>query len=284
MKKTMLFILIIFVATIFANAQGSEIFMNDKLEKKWETEKKFDVPESVCYDKERDVIYVANMVGDEARNEKQGFISKLSPDGKILDLKWVTGITSPKGMGIYKNSLFVAELNSVVEIDIEKGEIKRIYRTLNAKFLNDIAVCKGGAVFISDMKGNAIYQIKDGKIQLFIQSDKLNNPNGLFVEKETLLVGLDGKVVKIDIYSKNISDYILNTGGIDGIVPDGKGNYMISDWAGNVYLINPAKEKVKLLGTAAAKINAADIDYVIGKNILYVPTFFDNRVMAYSIK
>lgn len=280
----MLFILIIFVATIFANAQGSEIFMNDKLEKKWETEKKFDVPESVCYDKERDVIYVANMVGDEARNEKQGFISKLSPDGKILDLKWVTGITSPKGMGIYKNSLFVAELNSVVEIDIEKGEIKRIYRTLNAKFLNDIAVCKGGAVFISDMKGNAIYQIKDGKIQLFIQSDKLNNPNGLFVEKETLLVGLDGKVVKIDIYSKNISDYILNTGGIDGIVPDGKGNYMISDWAGNVYLINPAKEKVKLLGTAAAKINAADIDYVIGKNILYVPTFFDNRVMAYSIK
>jgi len=49
-------------------------------------------------------------------------------------------------------------------------------------------------------------------------------------------------------------------------------------------LIKPGEEKVKLLDTTPQEINAADIDYIPSKNLLLVPTFFDDRVMAYELK
>jgi hypothetical protein len=39
-----------------------------------------------------------------------------------------------------------------------------------------------------------------------------------------------------------------------------------------------------LLNTSTEKINAADIKYIPANHLLLVPTFLDNRVMAYEIK
>jgi hypothetical protein len=40
----------------------------------------------------------------------------------------------------------------------------------------------------------------------------------------------------------------------------------------------------KLLDTTEQKISSADIDYDSKTKTLYVPTFFTNRVMAYSLE
>jgi hypothetical protein len=40
---------------------------------------------------------------------------------------------------------------------------------------------------------------------------------------------------------------------------------------------------IKLLDTSEVEINTADIDYVPGKNMVLVPTFFTNRVDAYKL-
>ena len=134
------------------------------------------------------------------------------------------------------------------------------------------------------MTANKIYRISKGSIDVWLESELLNNPNGLFVENGSLLIGITDSVLKADLQTKELTVYIQNTGGIDGIVPDGKRNYLISDWEGHIHLINPNKEKVKLLDTTTENINAADIDYVISKKMLLVPTFFDNRVMAYKLE
>jgi len=84
--------------------------------------------------------------------------------------------------------------------------------------------------------------------------------------------------------TKKAEKYILNTGSIDGLVSNGKGSYLISDWAQNVYLVHPKKEKVLLLNTGSKNINAADIEYIPEKKLLLVPTFFDNSVRAYKIE
>ena len=39
----------------------------------------------------------------------------------------------------------------------------------------------------------------------------------------------------------------------------------------------------KLLDTKDQKINAADIGYIESQELLLVPTFFDNRVVAYKV-
>jgi sugar lactone lactonase YvrE len=269
---------------LMAFTMEAQSFVSDKLSRKWETPALLGVPESVCFDTDRNVIYVSCIVGAPADKDGNGYISKVSADGHIIAAEWVKGLNAPKGMGIAGNYLYVSDITRVVWIDIARSEIAGSLEIPGSQFLNDITSDGKGNVYVSDMNGNAIYVIADGKYKLLAKSEELNGPNGLFFEGNRLLAGLKDRVVSIDPAGGSMKDYILHTGGIDGLVPDGKGNYLISDWSGRIHLIHPSKEKEKLLDTTPDEINAADIDFVISKKLLLVPTFFDNRVIAYELK
>jgi len=255
-----------------------------KLIKLWETPKSMLTCESIYFDSERSLIYVSNINGQPLEKNEKGFISQLSPDGEVLIEKWIGGLNAPKGMGVFADKLYVTDIDQVIEIDIVKGEISTRYPAEGSQFLNDISIDKSGNVYVSDMNANKIYRISEGVIQVWLESELFESPNGLFVEGGYLLIGIAGSVLKADIQTKELSVFIQNTGGIDGIVPDGKGNYLISDWQGHVSLINPVKAKLQLLDTTPENMNAADIEFVISKKMLLVPTFFDNRVMAYTLE
>lgn len=269
---------------ILISLQAQQSYMSDNLVKKWETPAQLKVPESVCYDAVRNIIYISNITGSPTDKDGTGFISKVTPEGQIVALEWVTGLNAPKGMGIAGDFLYVSDISRVVRIDILNGKISGEIEIPGSKFLNDIATDRDGTVYVSDMNGNAIYKLSKGKQEVLVESDKLNGPNGLFIEKGNLLAGLQDRVVIIDLKTREFKDYIRDTGGIDGIVADGKGNYLISDWRGNIHMISTKHQKVKLLDTTPNKVNAADIDYVIPKKLLLVPTFSDNRVVAYEVK
>ena len=84
----------------------------------WRTDTLFRVPESVIYDKANDVIYVSNMNHEPRKKDGNGFISRLSTDGEILDLNWVGDMSSPKGLGIFEGKLYVSDVDEVIVIDI----------------------------------------------------------------------------------------------------------------------------------------------------------------------
>jgi sugar lactone lactonase YvrE len=281
MKKTLsLIILNLFVLALAAQ----QAFVSEKLTKKWETPEDLKVPESVFYNTLKQAIYVSNVDGEPSKKDNSGFISKLSTDGKIIELKWVTGLHAPKGMGVIGNLLYVSDIDRVAEINIETGKITRMIEIPGSVFLNDIATDAQGNVYVSDSDQGTIHIIRQDKAELFQKSDKLKGVNGLFVSDGFLLAGVEDRIVSIDLQNKEIEDYILNTGGIDGLVSDGKGNYIISDWTGHVNLVNLKKEKVKLLDTTPAKVNAADIEFIPSKKLLLVPTFFGNTVAAYELR
>src|SRR5690606_30575053 len=48
-------------------------------------------PEAVLYDPEEDVYLVSNVSGDPLAKDGNGFISKVSPEGKIIELKFIDG-------------------------------------------------------------------------------------------------------------------------------------------------------------------------------------------------
>ena len=72
--------------------------------------------------------------------------------------------------------------------------------------------------------------------------------------------------------------------GIDGLRSDGKGNYFISDWRGKTSLVTASGQIIVLIDTTALKINSADLEYIKNRKLLLIPTFFANRVMAYTVK
>jgi len=280
MKKSMSFLL---VNCLIATMVGQQVFISEKLTKKWEV-KDLKVPESVFYDNLNSAIYVSNVTGAAAEKDNSGFISKLSPDGKVLSSNWIIGLNSPLGIGVVGNLLYVSDIDRVAEIDIKLGKINRMIEIPGSVLLNDIATDAQGNVYVSDSRNSSIHMIRQGKAELLMKSDKLDGVNGLYVSEGNLLAGLKDRIVSIDLKTKEIKDYILNTGGVDGLVPDGKGNFLISDWQGNIHLVGTGMEKEKLVDTTPAKVNAADIDYVVSRKLLLVPTFNANSVVAYEMK
>jgi outer membrane protein assembly factor BamB len=232
-----------FALMIVTSLIAQQSFVSDKLTKKWETPAQLKVPESVCFDAVRNVIYASNIGGSPTDKDGNGFIAKISPEGQILILEWVKGLNSPKGMGIVGDFLFVSDITRVVKIDIAQGKVAGEIDIPGSQLLNDVATDQQGNVYVSDMNGNAVYMIKGGKPELLVKSEKLNGPNGLYFSGDRLLAGLQDRIVSIDIRTREIKDYISNTGGIDGLVTDGNGNFLISYLMGHIHLVSPQKDK-----------------------------------------
>jgi sugar lactone lactonase YvrE len=285
MKKTMLFsTLVLCFITISSIAQDVKIFQSDKLVKKWETLPSYNVPESVCFDPVSRMLYISNVGGKPTDKDGNGSIAPLALDGSVNKMPWIGGgLNAPKGMGIYNFILYVSDIDRVAAIDIKNKSHMIFYDFPEAKFLNDIAIDQKGAVYISDMMSTRIYRIYEGKTEIWLDDKILTGPNGLFVEGNQLLIGCN-KIVQAGIEDKKITIWLDNTGSIDGLKGTGDGRYLFSDWQGSVYLIGTDKKIEKILDTSAAGINAADIEFIPSVKLLLVPTFNDNRVMAYELK
>lgn len=254
---------------------------------KWATVPNLETPESVLYDPDRDVLYVSNIQGGPMIKDGNGFISKVTMTGEIADLEWIKNLNAPKGSAIWNNKLYVADIDELVEIDIEAGKILNRYTAPHAKFLNDVTVDRHGNLYISDTSfiNSVIYKFHQGKFEVWLEDDEITQPNGLFAEKEELIVGLGSRALKAVKYSDKTIRTIAATGfSVDGVQGDGFGNYIISDWTGKTAFVTASGEMKLLLDTSEFKINSADIAYIPGKNLLFIPTFFDNRVVAYHVE
>lgn len=283
MKQYLWLVLIISAISLTGCSTGeTEVSQKPTVEKAWETPKSLKVPESVLYDADSQTIYVANINGSPTGKNGEGFIATLNLDGSVRELKWVTGMNAPKGMGISEGFLFVTDIDQVHAINIASGSISNTWQVDGAKFLNDIAVSTDGKVYITDMATKKIHVITHVE-QTFITLD-YDRPNGLLMSGNDLLVGTAQGLVKIDTESKSISLEIKNQGGIDGLKALGNGKYLVSDWAGKTQVIEKNKPPVVLIDTREQKINAADFEYIAEKKLILIPTFFDNRVMAYRLK
>lgn len=250
---------------------------------KWETDTLLTTCESVLYDKERDVLYVANINGAPDAKDKNGFISKVSLDGKIAELQWVKGLNAPKGMGLNKNKLYVADIDRVVEIDVTNGKITKTFKVEGAKFLNDVTVDSAGKVYVSDTGAGAVVVIENGKVTKWIENQK--GPNGLLAEDGKILMALwEAQTLNtIDPATKQITILTDSIENPDGIEPIGDGAYLVSSWNGMIHHVSSDWKKYKVLDIRADSVNAADIEYIQEKNLLLVPTFFKNTVRAYEL-
>lgn len=252
-----------------------------KLEKVWETTAELKTPESVLYDDVRDVIYVANINGDPSEKDGNGFISQLNSDGSEKELHWIKKLNAPKGMAVWEGKLYVSDIDQLVEIDIEKGKVVKKYDAPGAIFLNDVAVCMNGMIFVSDNRAVKIYVLHNGEIKVWMEGKPFQSPNGLMTEKGKLYVG-DVNIFEVDILTQKINTLIEDTGGVDGLEKNNDGNFVFSNWPGRIF-IHKNGETIQLLDSTEEEINTADIDFALKYDRILVPTFFDNHIVAYKI-
>ncbi len=256
-----------------------------RLQEVWASDSLFKTPESVIYDTKRDVFYVSNVNQNPWEKDNNGFISKMSKSGEILDLQWIDGFSGPKGMAIVNNILYVADLDELVLIDIDKGKIQEKIIVDGAEGMNDITPDGKGGVYVSDSPAGKIFQYSNGIATEFI-ADAPGRPNGLLVDQGKLFTAFSSasEFVYFNINTLNKTVVATEIGAGDGITPTDNPNiYLVSDWNGEVFIINADGKKQSLLNTKEQGKNTADIWFIVEDDLLLVPTFFDNRVVAYKL-
>jgi len=284
--------LILMVAESFGGwgfmAQDAKFLMkNEGITGVWESERKFSVSESVLYDPKRECLYVTNFDQFNQGNQQiEQYISKLSINGEIEELKWVSGINNPLGMTIHDDKIFVTERTGYAIIDLESAMIIEHIQVPESVFLNDLAIDKNGNIYISDTRKNVVWKCADGECTIWLDQSQLSGPNVLYIRNNELLVGNSNKET-LDAYNlKTKESYViakLGPGFIDGIREDNSGNLIVSHWEGRLYLITRDGVITKILDTTAPQYYIADFEYIPETDIIYIPTFYDNRVMAFKL-
>lgn len=253
-----------------------------KLVKLWETDTLLKVPESVLYNAKEKVLYVTNIDGQPWDKDGKGSVGKVGLNGKIIAVDWVSGLNAPKGMGLYKNNLYVADYDQVVVIDINKGTIINRIPVPGAEGLNDISVTKTGVVYVSDSRAKKVHRIENGVSTIYLEN--LQGPNGVLFFDDVLYVLDNGGLYRTekDKTLTKIADGM--DGGTDGVEHVTGKDFIVSCWGGSIWYVKGDGSKEHLLDTREQKINTADIGYDAARRIVYVPTFWKNGVVAYQLQ
>lgn len=269
------------VATLILLFAGSLQAQERTVVKLWSTDSVLKVPESVLYDPYSKTCYISNIDGKPDGKDQKGSIGKIGSDGKNLVVEWVTGLSAPKGMGLYKGTLYVADVDEVAEIDVASAKITRRTPVIGAGFLNDITIAANGDVYVSDSKNGTIHTIKNGKAEKFLGG--LEGINGIlstvdgfyFVAKGALYKSSPGKHIKI---AEGMEP------STDGIEQTKSGDFIVSSWVGVIYYVKKDGSKTEILNTMERKLTTADIGFDPVNEVIFVPTFFSNTVTAYQLK
>lgn len=245
----------------------------------------FSHPESIIYDEGTEYFYVSNMAD---KTEGDGFISRISRKWKDQEHNWVTGLNDPKGLLIKGDKLYTTDVTYLIEMDLHTGEILKRIPVEGAKSLNDPAIDEKGNIYFSDLTGGSIYiMTKTGEIEQWLSSPDLERPNGLFITPEFILVAAwgnnqDGNILKVDRSTKEITRISKEgIGNMDGIQPNGKGAYYVSNWAtGDIFTIGM---EGNLEPVVTSDKSSGDILYLANENKLYLPMNFQNELWIYQL-
>lgn len=260
------------------------------LTKKWETN--LDVPESAIYDNINKFIYVSNVnaytTGD-GWADNNGFISKLDKNGDIITKEFITGLKSPKGLVLNKEHLYVADVDTIVDINITNGVILNTFNAPSGvNRLNSLAYdTTTDILYASDSSLHKIYKMKtDGSFSEFYDKEASYDAhqNGIDINlKNIIMQGEQGYLKSINIDTKvtsTISSSIHNI-NIDGITKYYNLGYIISSATENseIYFVSNDGTSTLLLITSSG---AGDISFSSDLKLLLVPNIND-KIIAYEI-
>jgi sugar lactone lactonase YvrE len=258
-------------------------------------------PESVLHDTDEDVYLVSNVNGKPLENDNNGFISKVSPEGKVVALKWIEGgnddvkLSAPKGMAIAGDTLYVTDIRSVRLFDRKTGKPKGRVGVGAATFLNDLAAGPGSRLYFSDtgLKAgekdfapsgtDAVWRVAPGGQAVKVARDPaLDRPNGLAVDERGLwVVTWTGQLYRLTDKGKKEAEQKLPKGQLDGIVALPDGSLLVSSWeASAVFRGQPGGEFKPVITDVKAP---ADIGFDAKRSRVLIPLFTANTLQFHSI-
>lgn len=271
-------------------------------------EQGLNAPESALYAPQLDAIFVSNLAGDplDTSQDGEGFIARYDHAGNLVDAGWAIGLHAPKGMATDGATLWVADLDALVAIDIETHAQQRISgAALGVASLNDVAISDDGIVYTTDTFGNAIFRVAqpanaEPALELVVRDMALDFPNGITVVDGSLLVatvgvfpsesgpGSLGQLLQIDPASGAIEVFADQRGRFDGVEVAADGTVILSDFFdGRLWTLTgedaPSVAAEGFVNTEAQPVGIADIGLDTQRRRVLIPSMFTHQLFAFEL-
>ena len=251
----------------------------------------FSMPESVTSDGKR--FFVSNQGQDFSGRDSDGFISEISADGKLIELKFAPTkgvLHAPKGMTIENNILYVADLERIVGFDINTRKTVFELAIPQATILNDICRLGDGFIAVTDTYSGNIYKVST-RTKAYEVIGNIPTINGISFNRNTnqLAICSNGETLgegSVHIRTGNGEfkqlPYIAN-GFFDGIEWIDDTHLLISDWVtfptkgyGKLWIYDLKNQQAEMLLTEES---IADIFYNPATKKIYMPQMLKNKVI-----
>ena len=252
----------------------------------------FDGPEAVKHDPLQDLYFVSNFTGDPGEPDADGYISRVSPDGQILDLKFMqaTGSTpfhAGRGMALQDNKLWVADRDGLHAFDRSSGAHQQFvdFTSHQPGFLNDITVNADGDLFVTDTGAGRIYAVRNGETSVALSDIDPGPPNGIFYDesRDRYLLAPWGGEQTLRAWlpaSGELTEWGTSEGGyFDGL----------EQVDGQMIVASQADQTLRLIGNGLDQVLAkldgrpADIGYDSKRNRIIVPYVSLDRIDVFQL-
>lgn len=239
-------------------------------------------PESAALSADGAFLYVTNVNGEGDAKDGNGFISRVSVDGAVIEREFATGLDGPKGIALRGNALYVADIDQVVVLDAANGAVRQRVSAPGARFLNDLAITPTGAVLIADSGTGRIYALGATAIEVWLEDSLLRSINGFLPEANRLIVTtMAGRLLAIDYTTRAITVLAEGLGDADGVAAISGGRYLVSEWPGLMHVVTPDGAHETILDVRGEQrfLN----DFLLVGDKLYQPHWEPSEFSAYRV-
>ena len=264
----------------------------------------FMTPESVLMDTAADIYLVSNINGGPTEEDNNGFISRVTPDGTVENLRWIDGaaglfpLHAPKGMAISGDTLFVADITCIRMFNRTSGEFLSDLCLEGTSFLNDVAIGPEGSIFVTDTGvragaaglepagTDAIYRLPRGeglRGATLARDAELGGPNGIAIGPRGIFVVTfgSGEVLRFTAGGEKSVLLPASNRQYDGIIFLNDGSFMFSAWGdSSIYMVGSTGSVQRVIRNVEAP---ADIGYDARRNRVLIPLFNQNAILIHDL-
>lgn len=257
------------------------------------SEQGLDAPTAVFHDRRADVYLVTNAPAAHGRANEPGFVSRLSPAGKVLDPRWIDGgrrqveLRQPMAMAIRGDTLFVADQTCVRLFHRKSGQPLGSICPEGATELSSLTV-RNRVVYVTDRgattgNGFSIISVDSlGHVSAVAGAEAVGHPSGIAAGPWGLFVTRAGENYVSQLTGEGPRSVLRGSARESGgIVAARAGSFAFSNWTDSaVHYVDVrfAKGRGALYTLARQLAKPGELGYDASRDRILIPEAGRNRI------